>query len=153
LKLPVDETDGHDAIFFRGLQQPLAGMLPYSIVLKGDPVESGERVPHMRFIVDRKLPPTKRVDVSKGAIRKIGPLTGFKSRHTYLQMVKHKSSHYSYKKQEARRITLAVLAMGYTAKHEARLGNFSGHAALGRVPCPSAPPGRKRQREIPEIRQ
>ena len=67
LQLAGDEADRHDAVLLRRVQQPVARALPGGLVLEADLVEPGERVPHVRLVVDRQPPPAARVDVGEGA--------------------------------------------------------------------------------------
>ena len=52
-QLARDEPDRHDAVFLRRVQQPFAGALARGIGLEGDLVEPGERIAHVRLVVDR----------------------------------------------------------------------------------------------------
>src|SRR5256712_8633173 len=81
LQLAGNETDGDDAVLFRCVQQPLAGALARSIVLKVDLVEPGKRIPHVSFVIDGQSPPAAGVDVGEGVLRKAGPLAGVKPGH------------------------------------------------------------------------
>src|SRR3989454_8347245 len=81
LQLAGNETDGDNAVLFRCVQQPLAGALARSIVLKVDLVEPGKRIPHVSFVIDGQSPPAAGVDVGEGVLRKAGPLAGVKPGH------------------------------------------------------------------------
>ena len=80
-QLAGNETDGNNAVFLRGVQQPLAGALPCRVVLEGDLIEPGKRVPHVRLVVDRQPPRAARVDVGERAVRQAGPPAGVKPGH------------------------------------------------------------------------
>src|SRR5262249_58457675 len=81
LQLARDESDRHDAVLLRRVQQPLAGALAGGIVLEGDLVEPGQRIPHVGLIVDRKSPPAARIDVGEGPVRQAGSLARLEPRH------------------------------------------------------------------------
>ena len=52
--LSVDEPDGHDAEPLGRVQQAPSRSFPSRVVLEGHPFEPRERVPHVRFVVDRE---------------------------------------------------------------------------------------------------
>src|SRR2546428_13541204 len=81
LRLAGNETDGDDAVLLRRVQQPLAGALARTIVLKVDLVEPGKGIPHWSFVIDGQSPPAAGVDVGEGGLRKAGPLAGVKTGH------------------------------------------------------------------------
>ena len=81
LQLAGNETDGDDAVLLRRVQQPLAGALARTIVLKVDLVEPGKGIPHVSFVIDGQSPPAAGVDVGEGVLRKAGPLAGVKPGH------------------------------------------------------------------------
>src|SRR5437763_1406837 len=53
----------------RGREEPLPSLLARGIVLERGLIETCERVPDMRRIVDRQAPPALRVDVGERAGR------------------------------------------------------------------------------------
>src|SRR3989454_977966 len=81
VQLAGNEANGYDAVLLGCVQQPLAGALARSIVLKVHLVEPGERIPHVGFVIDGQSPPAARVDVGEGVLRKAGPLAGVKPGH------------------------------------------------------------------------
>ena len=68
-ELAVEEPDRHDAVPLRGREEPLPSLLARGIVLERGLIETCERVPDMRRIVDRQAPPALRVDVGERAGR------------------------------------------------------------------------------------
>lgn len=80
-ELAGDEPDGHDAVLLGGVQQSLTGALSGCIVLEIDLLESGERVAHVRLVVDGKPPPAARVDVGECAVREARPFAGAEPGH------------------------------------------------------------------------
>src|SRR5207245_2587714 len=81
LQLAGDEPDRHNAVLLCRVQESPAGALPRRIVLEGDLIEPGERVPHVRCVVDRQPPLAVSVDVGEGAIWEAGPLGAVEPGH------------------------------------------------------------------------
>jgi hypothetical protein len=59
-QLPRHEADGIDAVSHRGVEQPPASALFSAIVLERDAAEPSQRVSHVRLIMDRQTPPSRR---------------------------------------------------------------------------------------------
>src|SRR5438552_4389868 len=75
-QLAGEEPDGYNAVLLRGIEQPLAGTLPGRLVLEGHLAKTGERVPHVRLVVNGQPPAAVGVDVGKGASWQAGPVAG-----------------------------------------------------------------------------
>src|SRR5439155_16841790 len=80
-QLAGEEPDGYNAVLLRGIEQPLAGTLPGRLVLEGHLAKTGERVPHVRLVVNGQPPAAVGVDVGKGAIWQAGPFAGSEAGH------------------------------------------------------------------------
>jgi hypothetical protein len=81
LQLAGDEPDRHDAVLPGRVQQPLPCSLARGLVLEGDLVEPGQRVPYVGLVVDRQPPAAGGVDVGERPVGETRALAGLQSRH------------------------------------------------------------------------
>ena len=79
--MAVDEPHRNDAVLLGCVQEPPASSLSGSVVLERDPVEAGERIPYMRFVIDRQPTLAVGVDVGERAVGELRPFAGFELGH------------------------------------------------------------------------
>src|SRR6185503_18577948 len=80
-QLARDEPDGHDAVLLGRVQQALARELASRLVLEVDLGEPGQRIPHVRPVVDGQPPPAASIHVGERPIRKARPLAALEASH------------------------------------------------------------------------
>jgi hypothetical protein len=81
LQLRADEADRHDPVLLGRPQQPGACTIPRDLVLERHLAKPREGIPDMRRVVDRQTATAARIDVCKGAVRKLRALPRAKRWH------------------------------------------------------------------------
>src|SRR5262249_34345844 len=81
LQLARDESDRHDTELLGGVEEPAARLLPRGIRLEDDLTEPGERILHVRLVVDRQPAASARVDVRERSVREARSLFRVEAGH------------------------------------------------------------------------
>ncbi len=81
IDLAGDETDRHDAVALCSPQQACTSTVTRRVVLELDLAEPGQRVAHVRRVVDREPPVALRIDVGERSIRERSPVGRRQPRH------------------------------------------------------------------------
>lgn len=118
LQLGTDEADRHDSVPLGRPQQPTTRPVAGLFVLERDLTEPCERIPDVRRVMDRQTASARRVDVRKGAIRKLCAL--FRGEGWHARMI---ASGRSYDPSTRRRSALPSVFISY------RRDETSGHVA------------------------
>jgi hypothetical protein len=74
LQLRTDEADRHDPVLLGRPQEPAARAVSCLVVFKRHLTEPRQGIPDVRCVVDRQATMAARIDVRKGAVRKLRTL-------------------------------------------------------------------------------